>query len=460
MKAHRAGMLIIAVLAAAALVSACGGGGGGNTNLPPITYSITGIVSGAPAGTTVTLTGAANATTTTNSIGYYQFSGLSNGSYTVTPSNAGYLFSPASKPVTISSGNAVNTDFTVTNAFNITGTVSGAPQGVTITLSGDAIATATTNSIGYYQFTGLSNGAYTVTPSMPGYTLYPASHSVTISSANAGNTNFAVVFGIPGTVMSGGAGLSGVTITLVNSSGSSTTRTTDINGNYSAFGLDAGTYTISAAKANYAMNPLNQKATTACEVTTGIDFTATTAATTYSILGTVTTDTGGFPDVTVTLSGANTGFVFTGADGTYAISGLLDGAYTVTPSKRTGTTTYKFTPTSSPTITISGADSTGNNFAHTSTMFGSLPVCLQSTLSGIVSGASVSGVTMNVLVTPSTAASTTTDSGGFFSLKTMASGTFSLSPSQIGYSFTPPRICGSVTCAVGATISGNNFISQ
>jgi hypothetical protein len=320
----------------------------------------------------------------------------------------------------------------------------------------------TTNSIGYYQFTGLANGTYTVTPSMSGYTLSPASHPVSINSANAVNKNFMVVFGIAGSVKTGGgAGVSGVTITLVDSSGTSTTTTTDANGDYAALGIAAGTYTVSASLAGYAVNPLNQKATTACEVATGVDFTATTAASTYSILGTVTTGTGiGLQNVTMTLSGANTGFVFTGADGTYAISGLLDGSYTITPSKRTGTTSYHFTPVSSPTITISGLDSSGNNFAHTSTMFGSNPPCLQSTVSGIISGSSISGVTMNIVVIPSTAASTTTDSSGFFSLKTMASGTFSLSPSMAGYSFSPPRICGSVTCPVAATVAGNNFTSQ
>ncbi len=345
--------------------------------------------------------------------------------------------------------------------YSIMGIVSGAPQGTTVTLTGGATATTTTNSIGYYQFSGLSNGTYTVTPSMSGYTLSPASQPVTISSANAVNKNFAVVFGIAGTVLSGGVSLSGVTITLVNSSGTSTTRTTDANGNYSALGLDAGTYTISAGHTGYSMNPLNQKATTACEVATGIDFTATAAATTYSILGTVTTSTGsGFPNVTVTLSGANTGLVFTGADGTYAISGLLDGAYTVMPSKRAGTTIYHFTPVSSPTIKISGSDSIGNNFAHSSTQFTAPPICLQSTVSGIVSGASISGVTMDILVLSSTVTSTTTDSGGFFSLRTTASGTYALSPSMVGNSFSPPRICGSVTCPVAAILTGNNFTSQ
>ncbi len=115
MKALRACISIIAVLATVSVLSACGGGGGGGvtSNLPPITYSIMGIVSGAPQGTTVTLTGATAATTTTNSIGYYQFTGLANGSYTVTPNMSGYTFSPASHPVTINNAYAVNMNFAV-----------------------------------------------------------------------------------------------------------------------------------------------------------------------------------------------------------------------------------------------------------------------------------------------------------------------------------------------------------
>jgi len=53
-------------------------------------------------GATVTLSGAAAATTTANSSGNYTFSGLANGTYTVTPSHAGYTFSPTSLSVTVS----------------------------------------------------------------------------------------------------------------------------------------------------------------------------------------------------------------------------------------------------------------------------------------------------------------------------------------------------------------------
>ncbi len=54
-----------------------------------ISYNGTGI-----SGVTVTLSGAGTGTTTTDSNGNYTFTGLSNGSYTVTPSKSGYAFTP------------------------------------------------------------------------------------------------------------------------------------------------------------------------------------------------------------------------------------------------------------------------------------------------------------------------------------------------------------------------------
>ena len=450
MKTIRACISIIAVLATVSVLSACGGGGGGggNSNLPPITYSIMGIVSGAPQGTTVTLSGTANATTTTNAIGYYQFTGLSNGSYTVTPSMTGYLFNPASKPVTISSANAGNIDFAVTNAYNITGTISGAPQGVTVTLSGAGTATTTTNSIGYYEFTGLLNGSYTVTPTMPGYTLSPASQSVSISSSNAGNTNFAVVFGI-----AGNAGVSGVTITLVHSSGTSTTSVTDASGNYSALGLAAGTYTISAGLAGYSMNPLNQKATVTCDVKTGIDFTATAAANIYSISGTASV--GG---VALRLSGDNSGIVYTSASGTYAFTGLLPGSYTILVTGGSITTQTCTSP-----ISISNTNLTCDlGLSMRSSVNMPPPACLS--LSGTIIGPASSGVTLGIYRSyypSSPPATTTTDSSGNY-LVSIPSSTYVITPSMTGYTFSPPRICGAdFSCMSGAnvTVTGN-FTSQ
>ena len=51
-------------------------------------------------------------------------------------------------------------------------------------LSGASTATVTADSSGNYSFSGLANGAYTVTPSQSGYTFSPPSQSVTINGAN------------------------------------------------------------------------------------------------------------------------------------------------------------------------------------------------------------------------------------------------------------------------------------
>ena len=81
----------------------------------PATYSISGKVSGdTTSGVAMSLTGAATASATTDSSGNYSFSGLSNGSYTVTPSKSGYTFTPSSLSVTISGANQAGKNFTAT----------------------------------------------------------------------------------------------------------------------------------------------------------------------------------------------------------------------------------------------------------------------------------------------------------------------------------------------------------
>ena len=79
------------------------------------TYSISGTVSGAvTSGVTINLTGAKTAGTTTGTGGTYTFSGLANGSYTVTPSLSGYSFNPNSTAVTVSNANQTGINFTST----------------------------------------------------------------------------------------------------------------------------------------------------------------------------------------------------------------------------------------------------------------------------------------------------------------------------------------------------------
>jgi hypothetical protein len=66
------------------------------------------------------LSGAASASTTANASGNYTFTGLANGSYTVTPSKSGFTFSPLNQAVTINSANMGAVNFTASAATGIT----------------------------------------------------------------------------------------------------------------------------------------------------------------------------------------------------------------------------------------------------------------------------------------------------------------------------------------------------
>lgn len=78
------------------------------------TFSISGTITlsgSALSGATVALTGPAAANTTTNSSGNYTFSGLANGTYTVTPSNTGDTFAPVNQSVTVNGANQTGVNF-------------------------------------------------------------------------------------------------------------------------------------------------------------------------------------------------------------------------------------------------------------------------------------------------------------------------------------------------------------
>ena len=251
------------------------------------TYSISGKVA-TSGGTgissvTMTLSGAGTGTTTTDSSGNYSFSGLSNGSYTVTPNKTGYTFTPPNKSVNISGANVTGQDFTGTpsgTTYSISGTVTsgGSPlSGVTMTLSGAGTGTTTTDGSGNYSFTGLTNGSYTVTPSKTGYTFTPPNKSVNISGANMTGQDFTgtptgITYSISGTVTKSTGSFSGVTMTL--SGDASRTTTTDGSGNYSFTNLANGSYTVTPSKTGCSFTPSSRGVTISGANVTGQNFTA------------------------------------------------------------------------------------------------------------------------------------------------------------------------------------------
>src|SRR5262249_6036342 len=83
------------------------------SNPSAFTHSISGAVSGAIAdGVVIALGGTMIETTTTAADGLDSFSGLAAGPDSLTPSNAGYTFSPARIVETLNGGNATGLNFT------------------------------------------------------------------------------------------------------------------------------------------------------------------------------------------------------------------------------------------------------------------------------------------------------------------------------------------------------------
>ncbi len=378
-------------------------------------YNIYGNIFGV-AGVTVSITGGGTGAATTDSGGNYSIASLTNGTYTITPAKTGCTFSPASLTVTINGAHSTGNNFTSTCSpgYSLSG-VAGV-VGATMTLSGAGSSSTTSDGSGNYSFSGLSNGAYTITPSKASCTFSPTSLNVTISNANSSGNNFTATcsggttYSIAGTV----TGASGATMTLSGAGSSSTTS--DGSGNYSFSGLSNGAYTVTPSKASCTFSPTSLNVTISNANSSGNNFTATcSGGTTYSVAGTVT----GASSVTLTL---NTGGTATSdGSGNYSFSGLSDNTtYIITPSK-TGCT---FSPTTW-TVTIVGANLTGKDFTCTYTVSGNVQT------SG---GAAMSGVT----VTLSNGSTTTTNGSGNYSFSGLAgTGTYTVTPTYTGYTFSP-----------------------
>jgi inhibitor of cysteine peptidase len=223
------------------------------------------------------------------------------------------------------------------------------------------------------------------------------------------------------------------------SGASSATTTTDNTGNYTV-ALDNGSYTVTPSKTGFIFNPASSPQTVSGADITGVNFTATPVqAASPAISGQVvsTTTSSGVSNVRIDFSGGNiSGNTTTDASGNYTIPpfgigpGLANGSCTITPS-RTG---FTFSPLSI-TQTVSGADITGVNFTATQlhanvyTIFGSVYAGSPTDTTGLI------GVTMTL--SGASSETTTTDIYGTYQFISLANGSYTITPSKPGFTFSP-----------------------
>jgi hypothetical protein len=183
----------------------------------------------------IALSGTASRTVYSDSAGLYLLPNLPAGTYQVTPSRVGAVFSPARREFTFTSGQTItDADFATQDSFNISGQTraqNGASlSGVTITLNnGSQPVTVQTDGNGYYAFDAMAGNSYTLTAAKAGLSFTPASKSINGLSANQKNVDFTVTQTHTLTIASANPS-SGLTITVSpndnNSQGSGATQFT------------------------------------------------------------------------------------------------------------------------------------------------------------------------------------------------------------------------------------------
>ncbi len=363
--------------------------------------------------------------------GRYTIPGLTLGTYTVTPTLAGYIFVPHNAGVTLTEGapQAADVDFVGTTC-TVSGTVTDSDtnplEGVTITVDGHS---TTTLADGSYTVTEIAPGTYTVTPTLSEYEFAPPDQPVTVSVAAPDAIGMDFVgtqktYSISGTIVDEeDAAMEGVTVTI---NGQSTTTLSD--GTYTISGFVAGTYTVTPSLTEHRFTPSSSSATVNESVgnAVGVDFVGTNKI--HSISGRITDDEShNLEGATVTADGHST---TTAANGTYTIDRLVAGTYTVTPSMPE----YDFAPLSTE-VSVSDVlgEATNVDFVGTEKTY---------TISGTITNEQdepMEGVELSA-----SGKSTTTGPDGTYMLEELVAGTHSVKPSFSEYNFTPSRTSATV----------------
>ena len=216
----------------------------------------------------------------TDSNGYYQFPEVLNGNYTLTPAKNGKTYYADHQDIAVAGDDVLVG--TMIEVWVVSGYIvdefDAGIEDVTVALSGDESGSTTTDVHGFYSFSNIPNGSYTVTPAKADLEFTPDHQDITVVDADEVVTDMvgdSIHYTISGYILDGdSAGIEGVTVTdtplwavagvlldaasdpvvgatVTLSGDASDTDTTDANGAYS-FLLPDGSYTITPTFSGYA----------------------------------------------------------------------------------------------------------------------------------------------------------------------------------------------------------------
>ena len=413
----------------------------------------------------------------TDSTGNYNITGLVSGYYFVQTSNGlGFIdeyydnatFESNRSQVHVTAGSlTTGINFGLAAGGGVAGRVTRDSDGTGISgvtvyayycgLYPNFAKTAQTDSTGNYSITGLAANCYYIkTSNTLGFTdeFYDNSTHTSPSSATAvgvtvGNTTTGINFGltVPGRITgrvtrdSDGMGVSGVGITVYNSSYNFTTSTgTDASGNYTVTGLATGSYYLATSNSSGLIdecynnsNSLGSATAVSVSVnsiTTGINI---ALADPGSITGRVTrnTDGTGISGVGVIAGNSYSDYVSsttTDESGNYTITGLAADNYSVRTTNSSGFIDEYYDNTTSKSSATAVNITAGNTTAGINFGLAALG-SITGRLTNDSDGTGISGVYVNANG-PSGSSSSLTDASGNYTISRLQAGRYVLQTSN------------------------------
>ncbi len=267
-------------------------------------------------------------------------------------------------------------------------------------------------------------------------------------------------YSISGTVTYNGSGLSGVSVSCTGPV--NTSSTTDTGGNYSCTGLTNGTYTVTPTKSGYTFSPTNYSVSVSGSNVTGKNFTATASSTDTQLTSGVgvsgSVAKGEWKYYYITVPSGATSLVFKTTNATADVdlytqynAKPTSSSYACRPYSSSGNETCTHSNPSAGTWWAGVYGYAAGSYTITATITTSSATY---TISGTITsgGSGVSSVTVNL--SGAASKSTTTDSSGNYSFTGLANGSYRVTPSKTGCTFSPTYIDVTIS---GANQTGKNF---